>query len=189
MVTLTSLTKFSLPAVSRQSRRLAPRFQSLLDILTTREWIWKTPIAGLCGSITHTVLMLGKVELGILESFQPYHSLQLALGNWTGQHIHPLLPWLISYVNGSTAAGFAFAKVYRLLPGTGGLVKGLIAGVFGWLVMDLLFFPVLGMGPFASSLKIGPGPAFFSLAMMLTYTVIMGGVYSLMDSVSLSEGL
>jgi hypothetical protein len=133
------------------------------------------------------MLMLGKTQFGILEGFQPYQTLQIALGDWTGQHIHPLLPWLISYVNGSTAAGFAFANLYRRLPGTSGLMKGFIAGVLGWLAMDLFFFPLLGMGPAALSLGIGPGPALFSLAMMLTYCVAMGAVYSMIDSVSSSE--
>jgi hypothetical protein len=126
--------------------------------------------------------MYAKAQLGILESFQPYQSLQIALGYWTGQYVHPAVPWLISYLNGSTAAGFAFARLYRHLPGSSGPMKGFIAGVLGWLAMDLIFFPLLGLGPFATRLGLGLGPALFSLGMMLTYSVVMGIVYSMIDA-------
>jgi hypothetical protein len=126
--------------------------------------------------------MLVKTKLGILEAFQPYQSLRIALSYWTGEYVHPLLPWLISYVNGSTAAGFAFANFYRHLPGASGPIKGFIAGVFGWLAMDLIFFPLLGLGLFASHLGLGPWPALFSLGMMLAYSVVMGTVYGIVYS-------
>jgi hypothetical protein len=144
--------------------------------------IWKVAVAGFCGSMTHTLLMLLKSKLGILEAFQPYQSLQIALSYWTGEYVHPLLPWLISYVNGSTVAGVAFANFYRHLPGTSGVVKGLIGGVLGWLVMDIIFFPLLGLGLFATKLGLGVWPALFSLAMMLAYSVVMGAVYGIVYS-------
>jgi hypothetical protein len=126
--------------------------------------------------------MFGKTRLGILESFQPYQSLQIALSYWTGDYIHPLVPWLLSYLNGSTAAGLAFARLYRHLPGSSGSIKGFMAGVLGWLAMDLIFFPLLGLGPFATQLGLGLWPALFSLAMMLAYSVVMGIVYSKIDA-------
>jgi hypothetical protein len=107
--------------------------------------------------------MFGKTQLGILESFQPYESLQMELGQWTGQYIHPLLPWLLSYLNGSTAAGFAFANLYQHLPGGSGPTKGFIAGVLGWLAMDLIFFSVTRNGPICDATWSRPvASAFFS---------------------------
>jgi hypothetical protein len=158
------------------------QLRKLPGFLAAKGWIWKAAIAGLCGSLTHTLLMLGKAKLGILESFQPYQSLQIALGYRTGEHVHPLVPWLLSYINGSTAAGFAFAKLYRHLPGSSGPIKGFIAGVLGWLAMDLICFPLLGLGPFAKHLGLGLWPALFSLGMMLAYSVVMGIVYSMIDA-------
>jgi hypothetical protein len=159
-------------------RYLNQQPRKLIGFLVKRGWVWKAALAGLCGSVTHTLLMFGKTQLGILESFQPYESLQMALGQWTGEYIHPLLPWLLSYLNGSTAAGFAFANLYQHLPGGSGPTKGFIAGVLGWLAMDLIFFPLLGMGPFATRLGLGLWPALFSLGMILAYSVVMGLVYS-----------
>ena len=183
MVSRTKLNKLAIFATA------APQFRRPRDSLSTKGWIWKASVAGLCGSVTHTLLMIGKTELGLLESFQPYQSLQIALGDWTGQNIHPLLPWLISYVNGSKTAGFAFANLYQYLPGTSGPVKGAIAGILGWLLMSLFFLPLLHMGPFAMYLGLGPGPGLFSLAMMLAYSVVMGTVYSTIDAVSVSRAI
>ena len=47
--------------------------------------------------------------------------------------------------------------------------------------MDLIFFPLLGLGPFAMQLGLGLRPALFSLGMMLTYSVVMGAVYGMID--------
>src|SRR3984893_17214422 len=71
------------------TERAAVEFRNLL---TAKRWVWKAAIAGLCGNITHTLLMLGKAKLGILEAFQPYQSLQIALSYSTGENIHPLMP-------------------------------------------------------------------------------------------------
>jgi hypothetical protein len=160
------------------------QFLKLLSLLKAKSWVWKAAIAGLCGNITHTLLMLGKAKLGILESFQPYQSFQIALSYLTGENIHPLVPWLLSYVNGSTAARFTFANFYHHLPGNGGPIKGFIAGVLGWLAMDLIFFQLLGLGPFAMHLGLGISPALFSLGMMLAYSIVMGLVYSMIDAES-----
>jgi hypothetical protein len=43
--------------------------------------------------------------------------------------------------------------------------------------MNLIFFPLLGLGFFVMHLGLGPWPALFSLGMMLTYSVAMGIVY------------
>jgi hypothetical protein len=150
--------------------------------LKAKTWIWKAAIGGLCGSLTHTLLMVGKAKLGILEEFQPYQSLQTALSYLTGDYIPPLVPWLLSYINGSTATGFIFANLYHRLPSNSGAIKGFIAGVLGWLVMDLIFFPWLGLGPFAIRVGLGGWPALFSLGMMLAYSMVLGLVYSMIDS-------
>jgi hypothetical protein len=50
--------------------------------------------------------------------------------------------------------------------------------------MDLIFFPLLGLGPFAMHLGLGIWPALFSLGMMLAYSIVMGLVYGMMDAKS-----
>jgi hypothetical protein len=140
--------------------------------------IWRTTLAGLCGSAAHSGLMLLKSQMGWLASFQPYHDLQQALSQMVGSSVHPLIPWALSFLNGSVLLGFLFGRAYRWLPGDSGAAKGLVFGVLGWMVMGLVFFPMLGRGLFATQAGLGFQPAMFSLLMVLSYSVIMGVIYS-----------
>ncbi len=149
--------------------------------LMCAEWIWKPLVAGLCGSAAHSGLMLLKNRMGLLESFQPYEDLQRALSQLAGSSVHPLIPWALSFLNGSVLLGFVFARTYRALPGRSGVVKGFLFGVLGWIVMGLLFFPAPGEGLFATQAGLGFQPALFSLLMLLTYSVVMGITYSTLN--------
>jgi hypothetical protein len=139
---------------------------------------WRSLAAGLCGSVAHSSLMFLKSWTGLLPSFQPYRDLQQAIGDLVGSSIHPVALWVLTFLNGSVVLGFLFGRTYRLLPGRSGAAKGFVFGVLGWIVMGLLFFPVLGRGMFAIQAGLGVMPAFFSLMMLLTYSIIMGIAYS-----------
>lgn len=116
-----------------------------------------------------------------LPSFQPYHELQAALSQLFGRSVHPAVPWALSFLNGSVLLGFLFGRAYRWLPGECGAAKGLVFGVLGWMLMGLVFFPLLGRGVFATGAGLGLQPALFSLLMVLSYSVILGLVYSKLD--------
>ncbi len=142
--------------------------------------LWRPVAAGLCGSIAHFGLMYLKARTGVLPSFQPYEDLQRALSHLFSGTIHPSLPWALSFLNGAVVLGFLFGRTYRLLPGQSGAAKGCMFGVFAWVAMGLLFFPLLGRGLFAVQYGLGLAPAAFSLVMMLTYSITMGIAYSIL---------
>jgi len=146
------------------------------------DWIWKSFVAGLCGMTAHSLLMFFKARMGLLPSFQPYEALQAMLRDWIGRAVPSILPWMLSFLSGSTVIGLLFGGIYQKLPGHSGATKGILIGVLGWLLMGLLFFPMLGLGVFASKLDLGITPALFSLAMLLIYSVVMGSVYSALNS-------
>jgi hypothetical protein len=143
--------------------------------------------AGFCGSAAHSGLMFLKSQFDLLPSFHPYEDLQRTLSELVGSSVHPWVPWALSFLNGSIVLGFLFGRTYYLLPGRSGAAKGFIFGVLGWIVMGLLFFPMLGRGAFASQVGLGFVPAFFSLLMVLSYSVIMGIAYSTMTRRSAAE--
>jgi hypothetical protein len=147
----------------------------------TTHWLWKAAIAGFCGSLAHTLLMYLKSRTGLLPSFQPYESLQAALSRMFGGQVSPIVPWALSFLNGATLLSFAFGHLYPRLPGRSGLAKGLAFGVGGWLAMGLVFFPLIGLGPFAAGLGLGVTPALFSLAMILAYSLVLGAVYGALE--------
>ena len=57
-------------------------------------------------------------------------------------------------------------------------MKGIVFGVLGWILMGLVFFPMLGKGLFATQAGLGVIPAFFSLLMLLSYSIVMALAYS-----------
>ena len=148
----------------------------------TKHWIWKSVAAGLCGSAAHSALMFLKSWTGALPSFQPYDSLQNILSQFIGSELHPIVPWVFSFLSGATFVGFLFGLSYQVLPSKNGATKGFVFGILGWMMMGLLFFPFLGLGFFGLKVGIGLAPALFSLAMLLTYSVVMGLVYSALNS-------
>ena len=150
--------------------------------MSRTRWIWKAALAGLCGTAAHSLLMYVKFRMGWLPSFQPYRTLQDALAQWAGNDVHPAVPWAMSFINGSAVLSFVFGRIYRRIPGRNGAVKGLVYGIFGWLAVGCLFFPLLGLGPFASGIGLGMAPALFSLAMLLAYSIVLGLVYAALDS-------
>jgi hypothetical protein len=143
---------------------------------------WKSVAAGLCGSAAHTLLMAFKSWAQILPGFQPYDDLQALLTATIGDAVNPMIPWALSYFNGSVVLGFLFGRSYQILPGPNGVMKGLVFGFAVWLAMGLIFFPAIGKGWFASQTGLGIAPTFFTLVMVLTYSVTLGVAYSIFTS-------
>jgi hypothetical protein len=144
-------------------------------------WIWKPLIAGLSGTLVHFFFMYLKSRAGLLPSFQPYQSFQYALSQWVGSDVPAIVPWLLSFLNGMAILGFLFGRIKGLLPGRNGVSKGLIFGLVGWVLMGLIFFPLIGLGAFAFRAGLGIAPALLSLAMLLTYSVVLATVYVTLD--------
>lgn len=140
--------------------------------------IWKPILAGLSGTVAHSSLMYFKSRAGLLPAFQPYERFQNGLNHLIGSYVNPIVPWALSFLSGATIIGFLFGRIYWLLPTKNGATKGLVFGLLGWAMMGLLFFPLLGLGLFATHIGLGVRPAIFSLAMLLTYSVVMGTVYA-----------
>jgi hypothetical protein len=148
---------------------------------------WRSLAAGFCGSAAHSGLMFLKSHFDLLPSFHPYEDLQRTLSELVGSSVHPWVPWALSFLNGSIVLGFIFGRTYQLLPGGSGAAKGFVFGLLGWLVMGLLFFPILGRGAFATQVGLGFLPALFSLLMVLSYSIVMGMAYSTMNRKSVAE--
>lgn len=161
------------PSISAHCTR---RFAEKLKTVTNLR-IWQPLLAGLCGTIVHLSLMSLKSSMGWLPAFQPYESLQHALGDWVGTNVSHVVPWMLSFVNGTAVLGVLFARINRFLPGQNGITKGLSFGLAGWALMSLVMFPLIGLGPFAIRVGLGVAPALFALAMLLTYSLAMAVVY------------
>ncbi|HTL64746.1 MAG TPA: DUF6789 family protein [Pseudolabrys sp.] len=151
--------------------------------------VWKSIAAGLCGSAAHTGLMALKSWARILPGFEPYSDLQVLLTSLIGSSVHPVIPWALSYFNGSVVLGFLFGQSYSRLPGRTPLIKGIVFGVGIWVVMGVTFFPVIGKGLFAMGAGLGLKPTFFSLLMVLTYSITLSAAYSVFGSTKRASAL
>ena len=140
-----------------------------------------TLVPGTCGALAHTLLMYLKARLGWLPAFAPYERLQAALSTLSGSEVSPVVAWALSFVSGATVLGFLFARVYRLLPGTGGIVKGAAFAVLAWALMNLLLFPAIGLGFFGLAAGLGAAASLFSLAMLLAYSTVAGLATAMMQ--------
>jgi hypothetical protein len=150
--------------------------------LPDRRWVWKALVAGLCGMIAHWLLMYFKARSGLLPTFNPYATLQVTLSRVTGETVNPIVPRVLSFLNGFIVISLMFRLIYRWLPGRNGAVKGFVYGFVGWAMMGLIFFPLLGLGAFALNAGLGISPALFSLAMVQTYSLVMGMVYDALNT-------
>jgi hypothetical protein len=123
--------------------------------MTPKGWMTKSIIAGSAGTAVHFLFMYLKSRLGLLPSFQPYQSFQLALSRWVGSDVPAIVPWLLSFLNGMALLGLLFGRIIQFLPGRSGAAKGLSFGFIGWALLNLIFFPLIDLGPFA--VRVGGG--------------------------------
>ena len=96
--------------------------------------------------------------------------------------------WLLSFVNGAMVWGFVFGQTYRFLPGNSPWLKGVYFGICAWLIMGLLFFPLVDRGIFAATLGLGVAPPVLMLWALLAYSVTMSLVYGFLEKVSADRG-
>ena len=134
--------------------------------------------AGAGASLVHAALMAVKHRAGILPGFEPYDDVQRLLASAFDWSLDPPWSWLFPYVNGALVLGFVFGKLFTHLPGRAAAAKGAAFGLAAWLLMGLGFFPLAGRGVFAWKLGLGAWPAGLSLAMLLTYSIVMSLLYA-----------
>ena len=60
-------------------------------------WIRKSIIAGSAGTVVHFLFMHLKSWTGLLPSFQPYQSFQIALSHWVSTDVPAIVPWVLFF--------------------------------------------------------------------------------------------
>jgi hypothetical protein len=150
--------------------------------MTLKSWITRSIVAGAAATVVHFLFMYSKSRLGVLPSLQPYESFQMALSRWVGSDVPAIVPWALSLLNGMTLIGLLFGRIFQFLPGRSGAAKGLSFGFIGWAFLNLVFFPLIDLGPFAIRVGAGIGPALLSLGMLLIYSIVLGTIYVAVES-------
>ncbi|NMG41021.1 hypothetical protein GRZ55_17370 [Chelativorans sp. ZYF759] len=141
-------------------------------------------LAGFAGLAIHFALMSAKDRLGILPEFQPYQDLQALLGG--------LAPgtfgWALPSVTGALLWGFIYGRVHDVLPAHGPLAKAAVFATLAWLVMAVVFFPVVGHGLFGLGLGRGLLPALLMLPMLVTFSLVLAVAHTWLRTVRFVHG-
>ncbi|MDE3056726.1 MAG: DUF2938 family protein [Bacteroidota bacterium] len=130
---------------------------------------WRALAAGLAGTLVMTIVMFMAPAMGI-----PPMPIGKMLAGFMG--IPEALGWIAHFMIGT---GLALAYVYVFsskLPGNS-WVRGALYGLIPWFVMQIMVFPMMGAGLFASSTQAPVMMVMGSLIGHVVYGAVVGGVY------------
>ena len=135
----------------------------------------KGGVAGLIATIVLSVMMMIKTKMGMMPELDIIHMLASKMGGATS------MGWIAHFILGIVVYGVGFSIFHKILPGNSLLVKGIIIGVIGWLLMMVVFMPMMGVGFFGLSLGI------MAPVMTLILHAIFGAVLGLSYKMMLKE--
>jgi hypothetical protein len=134
----------------------------------------KGMLAGLVATLVLSGLLLFKGTINLVPELSII-SLLMSLGSITA-----VQAWMDHFIVGVVAWGLAFGAYDSLASRPAHWLKGIIFGVFAWVVMMVLFMPLAKAGVFGW--KIGPMAAAVTLIYHLVYGAVLGTTYGLLSA-------
>jgi len=134
----------------------------------------KGMVAGLVATLVLSGLLLLKGTMNLVPELSII-SLLMSLGSIT-----LVQAWMDHFIVGVVAWGLAFGAYDSLASRPAHWLKGIIFGVFAWVVMMVLFMPLAKAGVFGW--KIGPVAAAVTLIYHLVYGAVLGTTYGLLSA-------
>jgi hypothetical protein len=134
----------------------------------------KGMVAGLVATLVLSGLLLLKGTMNLVPELSII-SLLMGLGSIT-----LVQAWMDHFIVGVVAWGLAFGAYDSLASRPAHWLKGIIFGVFAWVVMMVLFMPLAKAGVFGW--KIGPVAAAVTLIYHLVYGAVLGTTYGLLSA-------
>lgn len=133
-------------------------------------------IAGLVATIVLSVLMVLKGMMGIMPELNVIAMLAGQMGGST------MMGWVAHFVVGAIIYGLAFANLRGMLPGGSNLVKGIVLGIIGWLMMMVVVMPMMGAGMFA--MNMGMMATVATLMLHIIFGLVLGLAYDKIGAAS-----
>lgn len=131
-------------------------------------------LAGLVATLVLTAVMLLKTSMGLWPELNLIRLL-VNLGS-----IQTVAAWMDHFIVGVVVWGMLFGGLDAMWESRAYWLKGLIFGVFAWLVMMILFMPAAKAGVFG--VRIGPIAALVTLGYHLIYGLVLGVAYGLLTT-------
>ena len=126
-------------------------------------------IAGVVATVVLSGMMLIKAKMGVMPELDIISMLAGMMGAGA------IVGWLMHFMVG-IGYGVAFSQINQLLPAKSFIVKGIMIGVAGWLMMMLALMPMMGAGIFA--MKMGMMAPVMTLVLHVIFGAVLGFVYN-----------
>lgn len=138
--------------------------------------ITKGIIAGFVATIVLTILMMMKKMMGFMPELDPVHMMSQMVAEKMGMAPNIVIGWIMHFVIGSIVWGGLFSIFNCALPGKSQIVKGIMFGIFAWLLMMIMPMPMSGAGLFG--LKLGMMLPVTTLMFHIIFGIVLGAVFA-----------
>jgi hypothetical protein len=131
-------------------------------------------IAGLIATLALSALLVTKGNMGLWPELSVIQLL-MNLGS-----ISRVQAWMDHFIIGVIVWGLLFSGLAATWERGSYWLKGLIFGVFAWLLMMILFMPLAKAGMFG--MNVGPAAMYVTLGYHLVYGLVLGVSYGLLTA-------
>ncbi|MPZ40059.1 MAG: hypothetical protein GEU95_18780 [Rhizobiales bacterium] len=131
-------------------------------------------LAGLVATLVLSGVLILKSNLGLWPEVNIIRLL-VNLGS-----IQTVAAWMDHFIVGVVVWGLLYGALDALWESGAYWLKGLVFGVFAWLMMMVFFMPLAKAGLFGT--RIGPSAALVTLGMHLIYGLVLGVTYGLLTA-------
>lgn len=133
--------------------------------------VFKGIVAGLIATVVLSILMVMKNSMGMLPEMDIIKMLAGMMGGAA------IMGWAAHFMVGA-GYGAAFSLFHHKLPGSTLLIKGIVLGVIGWLVMMVMLMPMMGAGFFG--LSFGMMAPVATLMLHMIFGAVLGVSYNML---------
>jgi hypothetical protein len=131
-------------------------------------------IAGFVATLVLTVVIIIKNNMGLWPQLSLIQLL-VNLGSIT-----PVQAWMDHFIIGVVVWGLLFGAFDAMWENRIYWLKGLIFGLFAWVVMMILFMPLAKVGFFG--VKVGASAIYVTLFYHLVYGLVLGVTYGILTA-------
>ena len=131
-------------------------------------------LAGLVATLVLSGILVLKSNMGLWPEVNIIRLL-VNLGS-----IQTVAAWMDHFIVGVVVWGLMFGALDSMWTSKAYWLKGLVFGVFAWLLMMILFMPLAKAGWFGT--RIGPAAALVPLGYHLIYGLFLGVAYGLLTA-------
>lgn len=132
-------------------------------------------LAGFVATVVLSVMMLVKSMMGVMPGLDMIQMLTGMGHDVMGLPANPAVGWMLHFLIGTVFWGIGFALLYKVLPGGGPVVKGIVFGVLAWVLMMLIPMPMAGAGLFG--MKMGMMAPVMTLVLHVIWGAVLGVIF------------